>query len=66
MHLMVDAALKHSNGTFTGGTARLVHPLWVGDRIEVRGESQAGGKLKIWAANKNGVLCGEMELEFTS
>jgi hydroxyacyl-ACP dehydratase HTD2-like protein with hotdog domain len=65
MHLMVDAALKHGKGTFTGCTARLVHPLWVGDRIEVRGETQAGdGKLKIWAADKNGVLCGEMDLEF--
>jgi 3-methylfumaryl-CoA hydratase len=65
MHLMVDSALKHGKGTFTGCTARLVHPLWVGDQIEVRGENQAGdGKLKIWAADKNGVLCGEMDLEF--
>jgi 3-methylfumaryl-CoA hydratase len=66
MHLMVDAALKHGTGTLTGYTARLVHPLWVGDLIEVRGENQAHGKLKIWAADKNGVLCGEMDLEFTS
>ena len=64
MHLMVDAALKHGKGTLTGYTARLVHPLWVGDFIEVRGEDQKDGKLKIWAADKNGVLCGEMELEF--
>lgn len=64
MHLMVDAALKHSKGTLTGYTARLVHPLWVGDLIDVRGEQQRDGKLRIWAADKNGVLCGEMELEF--
>ena len=64
MHLMVDAALKHGKGTLTGYTARLVHPLWVGDLIEVRGEKQEDGKLKIWAADKNGVLCGEMDLEF--
>lgn len=64
MHLMVDAALKHGNGTLTGYTARLVHPLWVGDLIEVRGEPQKDGKLRIWAADKNGVLCGEMDLEF--
>ena len=64
MHLMVDAALRHAQGTLTGYTARLVHPLWVGDRIEVRGEAQKDGKLKIWAADKNGVLCGEMDLEF--
>ena len=66
MHLMVDAALRHAKGTLTGYTARLVHPLWVGDLIEVRGEAQKDGKLKIWAADKNGVLCGEMDLEFAS
>jgi 3-methylfumaryl-CoA hydratase len=66
MHLMVDAALRHAKGTLTGYTARLVHPLWVGDLIDVRGEEQKGGKLRIWAADKNGVLCGEMDLEFQS
>jgi 3-methylfumaryl-CoA hydratase len=64
MHLMVDAALRHATGTLSGVTARLVHPLWVGDLIDVRGEAQKDGHLKIWAADKNGVLCGEMELEF--
>jgi 3-methylfumaryl-CoA hydratase len=64
MHLMVDAALRHGKGTLTGYIARLVHPLWVGDTIEVRGEAQTDGHLKIWTADKNGVLCGEMELEF--
>lgn len=64
MHLMVDAALRHGHGTLVGYTARLVHPLWVGDFIDVRGEEQKGHKLKIWAADKNGVLCGEMDLEF--
>lgn len=66
MHLMVDAALKHAHGTLAGYSARLVHPLWVGGTLEVRGAAQADGKLKIWAANKDGVLCGEMELEFRS
>jgi 3-methylfumaryl-CoA hydratase len=65
MHLMVDAALRHAQGRLTGYTARLVHPLWVGDFIEVRGEAQKDGKLRIWAADKNGVLCGEMDLEFS-
>src|SRR6185369_6028391 len=65
MHLMINAALKHARGELTGLTARLVHPLWVGELIDVRGEDQAAdGKLKIWAADKNGTLCGEMELEF--
>jgi 3-methylfumaryl-CoA hydratase len=65
MHLMVDAALRHARGRLVSYTARLVHPLWVGDFIEVRGEDQKDGKLKIWAADKNSVLCGEMDLEFT-
>lgn len=64
MHLMVDAALKHARGELKGYSARLVHPLWVGDLIEVRGEEQKDGKLRLWAADKNGVLCGEMDLEF--
>jgi 3-methylfumaryl-CoA hydratase len=65
MHLMVDAALRHAgDGTLSGYTARLVHPLWVGDPMEVRGEVLTDGKMKVWAADKNGVLCGEMDLEF--
>src|SRR6267143_5235763 len=38
MHLMVNAALRHGTGTLTGYTVRLVHPLWIGDLIDVRGE----------------------------
>lgn len=64
MHLMTDAALKHAKGKLAAYSARLVHPLWVGERIDVRGEAQQDGKMKIWAADKNGVLCGEMDLEF--
>jgi 3-methylfumaryl-CoA hydratase len=66
MHLMVNAALRHGTGTLAGFIARLVHPLWVGDLIDVRGEAQKDGRLKIWAVDKNGVLCGEMELEFAA
>jgi 3-methylfumaryl-CoA hydratase len=64
MHLMIDAALRHSRGNLMAYNARLVHPLWVGDFIEVRGSEQMDGKMKIWAADKNGVLCGETNLEF--
>ncbi len=32
----------------------------------MRGEAQKDGKLRIWAADKNGTLCGEMDLEFAS
>lgn len=65
MHLMINAALKHAKGELKGINARLVHPLWVGEIIDVRGEEQAAdGKIRIWAADKNGTLCGEMDLEF--
>ena len=66
MHLMVDSALRHAKGRLTGYIARLVHPLWVGDRVEIRGTALADGKMKLWAADKNGVLCGEMDLEFAA
>ena len=66
MHLMVDAALQQAKGRLTGYSARLVHPLWVGDLIDVRGEPQQDGKMKLWAADKNGTLCGEMDLEFAA
>ena len=64
MHLMVDAALRHAPGELAGYTARLVHPIWVGDLIEVRGLPAKDGRMTLWAADKNGVLCGEMEVEF--
>ena len=57
--------LKHGRGELSGLTARLVHPLWVGQLIDVRGEEQKDGNMKIWASNKDGVLCGEMDLEFS-
>ena len=44
MHLMVNSALKHARGELKGFTARLVHPLWVGDLIDVRGEDQKDDK----------------------
>ena len=51
-----------------GHTDRLHHAARpsavVGNFLEVRGEAQKDGKLRIWAADKNGVLCGEMDLEF--
>lgn len=66
MHLMTDAALRHGRGTLTSYTTRLVHPIWIGDLIDVRGREQENDRLSIWAADKNGVLCGEMDLEFAS
>ncbi len=64
-HLMVDAALRHARGRLSGYSARLVHPLWVGDPVEIRrGEQGTDGRLKVWAADMNGMLCGEMEMEF--
>ena len=61
MHLMVDAALRHAKGTLTGYTARLVHPLWVGDLIDVRGEEprrrqaeDLGGRQERRAVRRDG------------
>ena len=61
MHLMVDAALAHAKGTLTGYTARLVHPLWVGDLhrrarrgAEGRQAQDLGGRQERRAVRRDG------------
>ena len=62
MHLMLDAALKRATNPLTGFTARLVSPLFVGDPVALRG-APAGCGMRVWAANKEGALAGEMTVE---
>ncbi len=64
MHLMVDAALKRAPSELRGLTARLTYPLWVGEPLSVRGAEAKDHRMRIWAADKDGHLCGEMDLEF--
>ncbi|TXL73530.1 hypothetical protein FHP25_20310 [Vineibacter terrae] len=63
MQLMIDAALKRAPTPLRGLTARLTYPLWVGDPLTIRGADAKDGRMKVWAADKAGHLCGEMDLE---
>jgi 3-methylfumaryl-CoA hydratase len=64
MQLMIDAALKRAPSELRGLTARLTYPLWVGDPVSIRGSAVSDRKMRVWAADKNGYLSGEMDLEF--
>lgn len=64
MHLMVDAALRRAPSELRGLTARLMYPLWVGDPVSLRGSAAKDRRMRVWTADKNGHLCGEMDLEF--
>jgi 3-methylfumaryl-CoA hydratase len=64
MQLMIDAALRRATSELRGLTARLTYPLWVGDPVSIRGSAVSDRKVRVWAADKNGYLSGEMDLEF--
>lgn len=63
-HLLLDAALRRVPGRLTGYTARLTRPLFVGNRATFHGNSYAGGTMRAWAADEDGLLAAEMTLEF--
>jgi 3-methylfumaryl-CoA hydratase len=64
MQLMLDAALRHSEGELAGFTARLTRPLWVGDVVTLAGKDVENGAMECWAADAGGAHCGQMSLEF--
>ena len=64
MQLMLDAVVQHTPGTLRSFTARLTHPLFVGDSVTVYGNAAKGGQVECWAADKNQNLCAQMTLEF--
>ncbi|MFC7554670.1 MaoC family dehydratase N-terminal domain-containing protein [Pseudoroseomonas wenyumeiae] len=66
MHLLLDSALKRAPGRLMGYSARLARPLFVGDSVTFHGAAPSGGKMHVWAADKDGYLAAEMTLEFTA
>ncbi len=64
MQLMIDAALKRAPSELRSLTARLTYPLWVGDPVSIRGTAASDRRMHVWTADKNGHLCGEMDLAF--
>lgn len=65
MQLLLDAATRRSpDHRLTAFSARLTRALYVGDTVVLAGEAVGGGKAKAWAADRDGNLCGEAEMEF--
>ncbi len=64
MHLLLDAAARRTPARLTGFSARLTRALYVGDVVALAGDALADGKARAWAADRDGNLCGEVEMEF--
>jgi len=64
MQLLLDAATKRTASRLTGFSARLTRALYVGDTVVLAGSPVAAGKGRAWAADRDGNLCGEAEMEF--
>ncbi|MBC9175899.1 FAS1-like dehydratase domain-containing protein [Pseudoroseomonas ludipueritiae] len=64
MHLLLDAAIRRAPGRLLGYAARLARPLFVGDSVTFHGAAPEGGRMQVWAADKDGLLAAEMTLEF--
>lgn len=64
MQLLLDAATGRAPARLAGFTARLTRALYVGDTVVLAGTPVADGKARAWAADRDGNLCGEAEMEF--
>jgi 3-methylfumaryl-CoA hydratase len=64
MQLLLDAATKRSPARLSGFSARLTRALYVGDALVLAGTPVVDGKARAWAADRDGNLCGEAEMEF--
>jgi 3-methylfumaryl-CoA hydratase len=65
MQLLLDAAVKNAPGArLVNFNARLTRPIYVGAIITLNGSALEGGKMNAWVADAEGMLCGEMALEF--
>jgi 3-methylfumaryl-CoA hydratase len=64
MQLLLDAAVKHTPGRLTGFSARLTRPLYVGETVTLAGQGPRDGKSLAWAADRDGNLCAQLDLEF--
>ena len=64
MQLLLDAATRRTPARLIGFSARLTRALYVGDVVALAGSAVAAGKARAWAADRDGNLCGEVEMEF--
>ena len=66
MQLALDAAVAQAPGRMLKGfSARLVRPIYVGATIALNGRALgADGRMDVWVSDAEGMLCGELALEF--
>jgi hydroxyacyl-ACP dehydratase HTD2-like protein with hotdog domain len=64
MQLIIDAALPQLPGRLTGFEARLMRPLWVGDRVTAQGGAAHSCRKSCWGVDKDGHQCAAVELEY--
>ncbi|HWX47781.1 MAG TPA: MaoC family dehydratase N-terminal domain-containing protein [Roseomonas sp.] len=62
VHLLVDAAIRHSGKRPAGLTARLSQPLFVGQNMVLAGHDVEDGRLATWAETESGGLAASVEL----
>jgi len=66
MQLLLDAAVKNAPGAkLVGLSARLTRPIYVGDTVTLNGHALKDGRMDVWVADSQGMLCGQMELDFS-
>jgi 3-methylfumaryl-CoA hydratase len=63
IHLLIDAALDNSPGRLVGLAARMVRPMFVGNRITLAGSKAQDGHIEAWAADDAGALACSLQLE---
>jgi 3-methylfumaryl-CoA hydratase len=66
IQLMLEAAVANMPGRITGFEARLARPLWVGDTVTIAGRAAAGGRMECWAADKEGALSANLNVEYAA
>jgi 3-methylfumaryl-CoA hydratase len=64
LQLLLDAATKRTAARLAAFSVRLTRALYVGDTAVLAGDAVVDGKAKAWAADRDGNLCGEVEMEF--
>jgi 3-methylfumaryl-CoA hydratase len=64
LQLLLDAATRRSTARLAAFSVRLNRALYVGDTVVLAGSAVADGKATAWAADRDGFLCGQVEMEF--
>jgi len=65
IQLLLDATVAHTPGLLRGFSARLTRPIYVGDTVTLAGSAPAGGKVSAWVADAAGLLCAQVDCDFS-